>query len=57
MYIAGFLVHWRDIMTHVGDTMIHLGGYHNSGVGPSSVDQGIFSASEVSIYKINVFCQ
>ena len=41
-------------MIHVGDTMIHLGGYHNSGVGLSSVDQGMFSASEVSIYKISI---
>ena len=30
----------------------YIAGYHNSGVGPSSVDQGMFSASEVSIYKI-----
>ena len=36
-------------MIHVGDTMIHLGGYQNSGVRLSSVDQGMFSVSEVSI--------
>ena len=40
-----------------GDTMNYLGGYHDSGVGLSSVDQGMLSVSKVSIHKINVFCQ
>ena len=44
-------------MIHVEDTMIHLGGYHNSGMELSSVDQGMFSASEVSKYKINISYQ
>ena len=56
-HIGGYPVHWRDLIIHVGDTMTHLRGYHNSGVGISSVDQGMFSASNVSIYKINFFCQ
>ena len=50
-YIAG--ISWFML----GDTINHLGGYHNSGVGLSSVDQGMFSASDASIYKMNVFCQ
>ena len=36
-------------MIHGGDTMVHLGGYHNSGVRPSSVDQGMFSSSGFNI--------
>ena len=63
-YIAGFPVHCRDVMIYVGDAMIHVGEYHDSSgkmrqfrCGLSSVDQGMFSASEVLINKKNVFCQ
>ena len=56
-YNAGCPVYWKDIL-------IHVGGYHDSsGRIPQFRSRaiisrsGVFSASEISIYKINVIRQ